>query len=93
MKKTFTPKEKAAIAFAALRGEKTYSEIASLFQVCTKQISRWKKTLQEAAPELFTNKCRQNEIEQAELIKELYSLLGQRDAELAWLKKKLHLFD
>ena len=55
-KKTFTPKEKANIAIAALRGDKAYNELAGSHEVHSKQISKWKMVLEEESPSLFTNK-------------------------------------
>ena len=90
-KKTFTPKEKANIAIAALRGDKTYNELAGTHEVHSKQISSWKRTLEEEAPNLFTKKKKKEELEKENLINDLYKIVGQRDVELDWLKKKLHI--
>lgn len=93
MKKKFTPKEKANVAFAAIRGDKTLAELSSNYQACSKQIGRWKKIIEERAPDLFADKRKNKELEQEELIDRLYRIIGQRDTELDWLKKKLHIFD
>ena len=44
---------KARIALDAIKGQKTMSELASEYGVHTNQISRWKKQLLEAAPNIF----------------------------------------
>lgn len=91
MKKIFTPKEKANIALMAIREEKTFSEISSSCEVHPKQISRWKKTLEECSPDLFADKRKKKEMENQQTIDELHRIIGQRDIELEWLKKKLHI--
>ena len=93
MKKKFTPKEKAIIAFATMRGDKTLAEISSNYGACSKQIGRWKKIVEEGSPELFADKRKKKDLEQQALIDRLYRIIGQRDTELDWLKKKLHIFD
>ena len=45
---------KARIALDAIKGQKTMSELASEYEVHANQISRWKKQLLEAAPDIFT---------------------------------------
>ncbi len=93
-KKNFSPKEKAIIGLAALKGEKTYAQISSEHQVHPTQIRRWKTTVEEGLPTLFSNKAQiKREAEQQNLIDELYRIIGQREIELNWLKKKLHIVD
>lgn len=93
-KRNFSPKHKAVIGLAALKGDKTMAQISSDYQVHPTQINRWKTIVEQGLPGLFSNKSYQQEMEQKqELIDELYRLIGQRDIELSWLKKKLHLID
>lgn len=89
MKKIFTPQQKAQIALAAIKGEKTVSQVASLYEVHPIQVGLWKKTAQEGLHELFSDKRKKAHQDQETIIEELYKLIGQRDVELAWLKKKL----
>ncbi len=89
--------EKAKVVLAILRGEQTANEIASQYGIHPVLISRWKQTVLENLPELFEDKrqkidrTRYNEKE--ERIERLEKLVGQRDYELDWLKKKLSIFD
>lgn len=92
-KKTFSPKHKVIVGLSALRGDKTFAEIASIYGVHPTQIRRWKNIIEEGLPTLFTDKKNKEELEKDELIQELYKIIGQRDIELEWLKKKLHIIE
>jgi len=89
MKKTFTSQQKAQVALAAIRGEKTISQIASLYEVHPTQIQAWRKQVLSVLPEIFSDKRKKENQTQDQLINELYKTVGQRDIELEWLKKKL----
>ena len=91
MKKQFTPKEKAVIALEAIRGVKTISQIASEYQAHPVAVGTWKKQLLENMSKVFAEK--QERDDKQKTIDELYKLVGQRDAELTWLKKKLEPFN
>ena len=90
MKKVFTSQQKAAVALAAIKGDKTVSQIASDHEVHPTQVQQWKKILLENISSVFTNKRTKEGKPERELIDELYRVIGQRDIELGWLKKKLH---
>ncbi len=89
MKKIFTSQQKAQVALAAIKGEKTISQIASLYEVHPTQIQSWKKQVLSVLPEIFSDKRKKENQTQDQLINELYKTVGQRDIELEWLKKKL----
>jgi len=91
MKKVFTPQQKATVALAAIRGDKTVSQIASDYEVHPTQVQQWKKTLLENISSIFTDKRTKEGKPERELIDELYRVIGQRDIELGWLKKKFQL--
>ncbi len=94
--RTFSPQEKAQVALAALKGEKTIAQIASEFQVHPTQISLWKKQALENISEVFKDnrkKEKQSEFEHQQQLDNLYKVIGQRDIELDWLKKKFSVFD
>ena len=80
---------KAKIALAAVRGEKTVNELAAEYQVHPVQISKWKKELQEGAPELFADRRTKGAAPQEQPpVDELYQQIGRLQFELEWLKKK-----
>ena len=89
--------EKAKIVLTVLRGDKTVNEIATEYSVHPNLITRWKQTATAGMPELFEDKRRKIDRnkyqEQEQLVDRLYKLVGQRDIELDWLKKKLSIFD
>jgi transposase-like protein len=89
MKKTFTSQQKAQVALVAIKGKKTISQIASLYEVHPTQIQAWKKQALSALPDIFSDKRKKENQTQDQLIDELYKTVGQRDIELEWLKKKL----
>ena len=94
--RTFNPTEKAQIALVAIRGEKTVAQISSEYQVHPTQIGIWKKQALENFAELFKDnhkKGKQKETVHQEQLDNLYKVIGQRDIELDWLKKKLSIFN
>jgi len=96
MHRTFSPEEKVKIVFAAIRGDKTYAELSSQYGVHTSQIKRWKKIVMDGVGSLFDSGgsgTKKREKEQAELIAELYRIIGERETEVSWLKKKLRIID
>ena len=52
-RRTHSPGFKAKVALAAIKGEKTLSELAKLFDVHPHQITAWKAQLQEGAAGVF----------------------------------------
>jgi transposase-like protein len=94
--RTFSPQEKAQVALAAIKSEKTMSQISSDYQVHATQIGLWKKQALDNFAELFKDnrkKEKQAEATQQEQLDNLYKVIGQRDIELDWLKKKLSIFN
>ena len=85
------PQQKTAVALAAIKGDKTVSQIASDHEVHPTQVQQWKKTLLENVSSVFTDKRAKEGKAERQLIDELYKTIGQRDIELGWLKKKLQL--
>ena len=92
MKKIFTPQQKVIIALAAIRGQQTINQISSLYQVHPTQINSWKKILLSGAVELFADKRKKEHQDNQQQLDQLYQIIGQRDLELQWLKKKFEPF-
>lgn len=90
MKKSYTPKQKASIALSAIKGEPV-SKLASQYQVHPNAIGTWRKTLEAEAEKLFSDKRKKENYSQERIIEELYKTIGQREVEIAWLKKKFNL--
>lgn len=86
MRKVLNPYQKAKIALEAMKSEKTFAQLASEFQVHPSQISDWKTWLEKQAHILFGPN---GQTKQEEKIAELERMIGQKEAELSWLKKKL----
>lgn len=84
MRRILNPYQKAKIALAALKGDKTFAELAATEQVHPSQISDWKKMVEKQAHLLFGQNSKNKEEQR---IAELERMIGQREAEIEWLKK------
>lgn len=84
---------KAKVALEAIRGEKTASELASLYEVHPNQISRWKSQVMAALPDIFSSQRQREKRDWSEREEELYKQIGKMKVELDWLKKKTGLLD
>ena len=91
-RKSHTPALKARVALAAVRGDKTVSELASLHGVHPTLIHTWKKQLVEGAEELFQSGAKTSSVEHEALEAQLYEQIGRLKTELDWLKKKAASF-
>ena len=83
----------AKVALAAVRGDRTTSQLVSAFGVHATQIGQWKKRLTEGAAELFSDDRRREVQDQDVLVTELYEQIGRLQMELGWLKKKVSRLD
>lgn len=88
--KNLSPKQKASIALAALRGDKI-SKLSSTYQVHPNQIGKWKKLAEDELEILFADRRKKENHSQERTIDELYKIIGQRNVEISWLKKKFKL--
>lgn len=92
MHKTFTPTQKATVALEAVRGEKTIAQLSSEHAVHPTQISQWKRQLLDGLTAIFTDKRNREHQTMERKLNDLYQLIGKRETELEWLKKKMQPF-
>jgi transposase-like protein len=85
----YSPEFKAKVALAAIRGQQTINEIASIYSVHPNQVMQWKKQAQDAIPESFSLRTKSRAQEDEQLKERLYQQIGQLKVELDWLKKKV----
>ena len=79
---------KAKVAVAALRGDKTLTEIAEQYQVHPTQVTEWKRQLLERAADVFDGTARKKESEPD--LKVLHAKIGQQALEIDFLSGALN---
>ena len=83
-----TPAFKAQVALAALKGDRTLSEIAAQHQVHVKLVQAWKKQMLEQASTVFAGSVQPVSLKESEAKQaELFEQIGRLKMELEWLKK------
>jgi putative transposase len=90
-RKRHTAEFKAKVALAALKGQQTLNELASLYGVHPVQVAQWKKQAAVGLPEVFASRRAALEEETEALQARLYQEIGQLKVELDWLKRKTGL--
>ena len=90
-RRRFSAQTKAKVAVEAIKGQRTVAELASQFQVHPNQISQWKRQMLDAAPLVFSNGRDRQQVDQQELVDQLYQQIGRLKVEVDWLKKKLEI--
>ena len=90
MRKILNPHQKANIAIEAMKENKTLNELSSVHQVHPFQIAEWKQAVTKGAHLLLAPNGASKE---AERISELERMIGRREAEIEWLKKKFRYTD
>ena len=83
---------KVKVVLDMLKGVETLSEISSKYGVHPTQITKWRRTFLEKAPELFGDKGSSTDGGRDEVESELYKKIGQLQVELDFLKKKSSLY-
>ena len=91
-RKTHSSAFKAQVALAALKGDRTVSELASQFGIHATLIHGWKKQLLSGAEDLFANGAKVADKATEALQVELYEQIGRLKMELEWVKKKAAAF-
>jgi transposase len=89
-RKTFSSADKAKVALAAVKGQKTINEIAQHYNVHPTQVNQWKKELLDNASQVFEGKKRGPKTEAAPINPDpLYAKIGELNMQVDYLKKKL----
>lgn len=81
-----SPAFKAKVAFAAIRGEKTLSELAELYNVHPNLIGKWKKEMIEKGEQVFNSS--NSDSTSKEEVDELYKKIGKLNVQLDFLKSR-----
>jgi transposase-like protein len=91
-RKSHSASLKAQVALAAVKGDKTISELAALHGVHPTLIHAWKKQLLDNVEEVFQSGAKTSSAEHEALQAQLYEQIGRLKTELDWLKKKAASF-
>jgi len=86
-RRRFTAEFKGRVAREALKEDKTIAELATEYDVHPNQISKWKKQLLDALPDVFSDRPQRDRDREEQLKDRLYRQIGQLQVELDWLKK------
>ena len=88
MRKRYTATIKAQIVTELLQEEKTLTQLASEYEVSTKQLTRWKNHALAEMPRLFERKSDKTKENYESKLNELYAEIGRLTTQVNWLKKK-----
>lgn len=78
---------KSQVAVAAIKGDRTISELSNEYGVPPAVINRWKNQALEALTQIMSGNAGLPERRQEELISRLYQQIGQLKVEMDCLKK------
>ena len=92
-RKRFQASFKAKVALAALKSDRTTSQLTAAYSVHATQISQWKKQLLDGAAEIFADGRKRDDVDHELREAELYQQIGKLQMELDWLKKKAAALD
>ena len=80
---------KAKVALAAIKGEKTLSELSEQFDVHANQITQWKGQLLEGAAGVFGGETKADQVTTTVDLKSLHAKIGQLTLENDFLEGAL----
>ena len=79
---------KAQVALAALKGDRTLSEVAAQYQVPVKRVPVWKKPMVEPAAMVFASRVKPVSLKESEAKQaEWFEPIGRLRMEREWLNK------
>ena len=87
-RRTHSPAFKAKVALAALKGEKTASELAQIFDVDVNQITTWNSQLLEGAAGIFGSGPTEGGYAPAVDLKVLHAKIGELTLENDFLARE-----
>ena len=87
-RRNFSSAFKAKIGLEAMMGLKPIGQIARENKLHANQVTQWKRELRERLPHVFEKPGHGENDDRDDLIKELYSKIGQLTVEVEWLQKK-----
>ena len=93
VRRRFDSAFKAKVALAAIRGDKTLSELASEHKIHANLISQWKQRLLTNVTRVFDEPDNATQQDHQAVVEELHRQVGKLHVELDWLKKKAAQFD
>jgi transposase len=90
-RRKFSADFKTKVVIEALKERNTIEEIARKYELHPNQITTWKKEFLAHAASVFNSESDKSDVKEAQeaVIEKLYAQIGQREVEIAWLKKKL----
>ena len=88
-RRNHSPAFKAKVALAAVRGEKTLSELAEQFDVHPNQISTWREQLLKGASDVFGDAAKSPTTAPAVDVKTLHAKIGELTLENDFLSGAL----
>lgn len=90
-KKRYSAEFKAKVAFEAIKGEKTISQLSSEYGIHGTSINQWRRELRQGAAQVFEggSKGTASETANEALVEKLYAKVGQLTVERDFLSRAL----